>query len=65
MTFWNLYFILKLYLFAAGHLKPLWIANLGFALALALSAPARRRGVRLLRTRSRSPRVWPPPSTCT
>lgn len=49
MTFWNLYFILKLYLFAAGHLKPLWIANLGFALALALSAPARRRGVRLLR----------------
>ncbi|MBF3723698.1 cellulose biosynthesis protein BcsG, partial [Burkholderia pseudomallei] len=49
MTFWNLYFILKLYLFAAGHLKPLWIANLGFALALALSAPARRRSVRLLR----------------
>ncbi|WP_144021929.1 cellulose biosynthesis protein BcsG, partial [Burkholderia pseudomallei] len=49
MTFWNLYFVLKLYLFAAGHLKPLWIANLGFALALALSAPARRRSVQLLR----------------
>lgn len=49
MTFWNLYFILKLYLFAAGHLKPLWIANLGFALALALSSPVRRRGLRLLR----------------
>ncbi|AOJ06564.1 cellulose biosynthesis protein BcsG [Burkholderia mayonis] len=49
MTFWNLYFILKIYLFAAGHLKPLWIANIGFALALALSSPVRRRGWRRLR----------------
>ena len=39
MTFWNLYFILKLYLFATGHLQPIWTANIAFALALALSSP--------------------------
>ncbi|KDB07281.1 cellulose synthase operon protein YhjU [Burkholderia sp. lig30] len=49
MTFWNLYFILKLYLFATGRLQPWWIANLGFALALAASAPLRRRSLRVAR----------------
>ncbi|WP_455778774.1 cellulose biosynthesis protein BcsG, partial [Burkholderia stabilis] len=41
MTFWNLYFILKFALFATGHLQPLWLANLAFAVALAASAPIR------------------------
>ena len=49
MTFWNLYFILKLFLFWTGHLKPIWLANLGFAAALALTSPIRQRGWRLLR----------------
>lgn len=49
MAFWNLYFILKLYLFAAGHLKPLWLANIGFFAALALTNPIRHRGLRVLR----------------
>jgi cellulose synthase operon protein YhjU len=49
MTFWNLYFILKFYLFATGHLQPLWLVNLAFALALAASAPIRRRGLRIVR----------------
>jgi cellulose synthase operon protein YhjU len=49
MAFWNLYFILKLYLFATGHLKPLWLANIGFFAALALTNPMRHRGLRLLR----------------
>ncbi|MCC8391032.1 cellulose biosynthesis protein BcsG [Paraburkholderia sp. MMS20-SJTR3] len=49
MTVWNLYFIVKLYLFAGGHLQPLWLANLGFALALAASSTLRRRSLRILR----------------
>lgn len=49
MTFWNLYFILKLYLFGTGHLKPLWLANLAFVAALALTNPMRRRRWRALR----------------
>jgi len=49
MTFWNLYFILKFALFATGHLQPLWLANLAFALALAASAPVRQRGWRIVR----------------
>ncbi|MGF6778214.1 cellulose biosynthesis protein BcsG [Paraburkholderia sp. GAS334] len=49
MTLWNLYFIGKLYLFAAGHLKPLWIANIAFAVVLAASATLRHRGLRVLR----------------
>jgi len=49
MTFWNLYFILKFALFATGHLQPVWLANLAFALALAVSAPIRRRAWRIVR----------------
>ncbi|WP_063549032.1 cellulose biosynthesis protein BcsG [Burkholderia territorii] len=49
MTFWNLYFILKFALFATGHLQPLWLANLAFALALAASAPIRQRAWRMVR----------------
>lgn len=49
MTFWNLYFILKFVLFATGHLQPLWLANLAFALALAASARVRRRVSRIVR----------------
>jgi cellulose synthase operon protein YhjU len=49
MTLWNLYFIIKLYLFAGGHLQPVWLANLGFALALVASATLRHRGWRVLR----------------
>jgi cellulose synthase operon protein YhjU len=49
MTFWNLYFILKLYLFATGHLNPVWLANIGFVAALALTSPVRHWGLRLLR----------------
>ncbi len=49
MTFWNLYFILKLFLFATGHLKPVWLANLAFVLALALTSPIRQRGWRIVR----------------
>jgi cellulose synthase operon protein YhjU len=49
MTLWNLYFIIKLYLFTGGHLQPVWLANIGFALALAASATLRHRGWRLLR----------------
>ncbi|PRE46340.1 cellulose biosynthesis protein BcsG [Burkholderia sp. AU12872] len=49
MTFWNLYFILKFAMFATGHLQPLWWANLAFALALAVSAPIRRRVWRIVR----------------
>jgi cellulose synthase operon protein YhjU len=49
MTLWNLYFILKLYLWASGHLTPLWAANLVFALALAATSLVRARIWRLLR----------------
>ena len=49
MTFWNLYFIIKLALFSTGHLKPLWFANIGFAVALAASSPVRSRAMRALR----------------
>ena len=49
MTFWNLYFILKLYLYSAGHLKPVWLANIAFIAALALTNPIRQRGLRVLR----------------
>ncbi|MCO8592687.1 cellulose biosynthesis protein BcsG [Burkholderia multivorans] len=49
MTFWNLYFILKFALFATGHLQPMWVANLVFALALAASAPLRWRVARIVR----------------
>ncbi|WP_250456052.1 cellulose biosynthesis protein BcsG [Caballeronia sp. ATUFL_M2_KS44] len=49
MTFWNLYFIIKLALFSTGHLQPLWFANIAFALALAMSAPLRSRLWRAVR----------------
>lgn len=49
MTFWNLYFILKLFLFATGHLKPVWLANIAFVALLALTSPIRHRGLRALR----------------
>jgi cellulose synthase operon protein YhjU len=49
MTLWNLYFIIKLYLFAGGHLQPVWLANIAFALTLAASASLRHRGWRVLR----------------
>lgn len=49
MTFWNLYFILKFALFATGHLQPLWLANLAFAVALAASARLRQRAWRIVR----------------
>ncbi|HEY2021179.1 cellulose biosynthesis protein BcsG [Paraburkholderia sp.] len=49
MTLWNLYFIIKLYLFAGGHLRPLWLVNLGFALVLAGTSTLRRRSLRVLR----------------
>lgn len=49
MTFWNLYFILKLYLYATGHLTPIWLANIAFVLVLALTSPIRRRGLRIVR----------------
>ncbi|PMS14964.1 cellulose biosynthesis protein BcsG [Trinickia dabaoshanensis] len=49
MTFWNLYFILKLSLFATGHLKPLWLANLAFVAVLALTSPIRQRAWRIVR----------------
>lgn len=49
MTSWNLYFILKLYLFATGHLKPVWIANIAFVIALAATSSIKRRGLRILR----------------
>ncbi|PTB17813.1 cellulose biosynthesis protein BcsG [Trinickia symbiotica] len=49
MTFWNLYFILKLYLFATGHLKPVWFANIAFVIGLALTNPIRSRGLRFVR----------------
>lgn len=49
MSTWNLYFILKLYLYATGHLKPLWLANIAFALALAATSLIRRRALRVVR----------------
>ncbi|SAK75136.1 cellulose synthase operon protein YhjU [Caballeronia calidae] len=49
MTFWNLYFIIKLALFSTGHLTPLWLANIGFAAALAASSPLRSRVWRAMR----------------
>ncbi|MDR5856200.1 cellulose biosynthesis protein BcsG [Caballeronia sp. LZ062] len=49
MTFWNLYFILKLYLWATGHLSPLWLANLAFALALGATSFWRAYLARLAR----------------
>lgn len=49
MTIWNLYFLLKLYLFAVGQVKPLWVANIVLALALAATSPIRHRGGRLAR----------------
>ncbi|WP_266181935.1 cellulose biosynthesis protein BcsG [Dyella humicola] len=47
MGFWNLYFIAKIYLAAAGKLRPLWWLNLLFALALIV--PLRQRSLRVLR----------------
>jgi cellulose synthase operon protein YhjU len=49
MTLWNLYFIFKLCLYGAGHLNPLWMANISFALALALTSPIRHRALRIAR----------------
>ena len=49
MTFWNLYFIFKLYLYAAGHLQPVWTANIALALALAVTSPIRGRLPRAVR----------------
>ena len=49
MSVWNLYFLLKLYLFSTGHLHPLWLANIAFALALAATGALRNRLLRVLR----------------
>ncbi|HEV3105046.1 MAG TPA: cellulose biosynthesis protein BcsG [Trinickia sp.] len=49
MTSWNLYFLLKLYLYATGHLKPLWIANIAFLIALGATSSIKRRWLRVLR----------------
>ncbi|HEX7936349.1 MAG TPA: cellulose biosynthesis protein BcsG [Paraburkholderia sp.] len=49
MSLWNLYFLLKLYLFSAGHLHPLWLANIAFAIALAATSGLRNRFLRVLR----------------
>jgi len=50
MMLWNLYFMLKLYLWLSGRLEPLWVTNIAFALALAVTAFVRGRQWRLLRT---------------
>lgn len=47
MASWNLYFLLKLYLYFKGSLTPLWGANLLFILVLIW--PLRRRWLRVLR----------------
>ncbi|MCG7403332.1 MULTISPECIES: cellulose biosynthesis protein BcsG [Caballeronia] len=49
MTFWNLYFIIKIALFSTGHLTPIWLANIAFAVALAASSPLRSRIWRAVR----------------
>ena len=49
MAFWNLYFILKLYLWASGHLTPVWLANLAFALTLGATSFWRARLARIAR----------------
>lgn len=41
MGIWNLYFIVKLYLFHIGRVEPQWLLNLLFALALAVRIPNR------------------------
>jgi len=48
MGSWNLYFLLKLFLYAKGVVTPLWIVNLLFIAALAY--PIEKRGIRALRT---------------
>ncbi len=50
MSIWNLYFLLKLYLFSTGHLHPVWLANIAFAVALAATSGLRHRLWRVLRT---------------
>ncbi len=50
MTLWNLYFLIKLYLFSAGHLTPLWLVNIAFAAVLGATSMVRHRWVRLART---------------
>jgi cellulose synthase operon protein YhjU len=47
MASWNLYFLLKLYLYFKGSLVPLWGANLLFIAILIL--PVRRRWLRVVR----------------
>ncbi|MGY6164124.1 cellulose biosynthesis protein BcsG [Paraburkholderia strydomiana] len=49
MSIWNLYFLSKLYLFSAGHLHPVWFANIAFAVALAATSSLRYRLLRVLR----------------
>lgn len=49
MTFWNLYFILKLYWYVAGHLNPIWTANIALVLALAATSQLRHRALRTAR----------------
>ncbi|WP_114238244.1 cellulose biosynthesis protein BcsG [Dyella sp. C9] len=41
MGFWNLYFAVKLYLYAVGDLRPIWWLNLLFALLLLVPLPKR------------------------
>lgn len=41
MGIWNLYFIVKLYLFHIGRVEPQWLLNVLFALALAVRIPNR------------------------
>ncbi|TAM87069.1 MAG: cellulose biosynthesis protein BcsG [Candidimonas sp.] len=47
MASWNLYFLLKLYLYFKGSLVPLWGVNLLFILVLIV--PLRRRWLRVVR----------------
>ncbi|MDB5991591.1 MAG: hypothetical protein JWQ10_2994, partial [Herbaspirillum sp.] len=48
MGSWNLYFLLKLFLYAKGIVVPLWIANLLFIVVLAY--PIKRRWLRMVRS---------------
>ena len=48
MGSWNLYFLLKLFLYAKGIVVPLWIANLLFIVVLAY--PIKRRWIRMVRS---------------
>ncbi|MEN7526448.1 cellulose biosynthesis protein BcsG [Cupriavidus sp. DL-D2] len=47
MGLWNLYFLVKLYLFHTGQMHPIWLVNIVFALLLV--APMESRPLRIIR----------------